>query len=68
MVDQIFAFVGALLIFIGSLQYLIRTIQGKIQPNKVSWFLWSLAPLVAVAAEIQQGVGLASLMTSWHSE
>ena len=33
------------------------------KPNRVSFLLWSIAPFIAFAAQIKQGVGLESLMT-----
>lgn len=63
MIDERFVIVGVIINFLGGLSYLIDTIKGKVRPNKVSWFLWALAPLIAFAAEIKQGVGLQSLMT-----
>ncbi len=58
-----FIIVGTLLGAAGSIAYLIDTVRGKIQPNRVSFLLWAIAPLIAFAAQIQQGVGLAALMT-----
>lgn len=63
MLDERFIILGALLSFSGGLNYLINTIKGKTKPNRVSWFLWALAPMIAFAAEIDKGVGLTSLMT-----
>ncbi len=63
MINQNFIFIGLLLQAYGGWQYFIDTIKGKIQPNRVSWFLWSFAPLIAFAAEVKQGVGLQSLTT-----
>lgn len=54
---------GAALSFYGGLSYLIDTVKGKAKPNRVTWFLWALAPLIAFAAQQEKGVGLASLMT-----
>lgn len=49
---------------VGGAKYIKGTVSGQIQPNKVSWFMWSLVPLIAFAAEIKQGVGiLPALMT-----
>src|SRR4029078_6496608 len=31
--------------------------------NKVTWFIWTIAPLIAFAAQVQQGIGLSSLTT-----
>jgi len=63
MINQNFVYLGAIIFFIGSVGYIIKTLQGKIKPNKVTWFLWALAPLIAFAAQIKQGVGLQSLLT-----
>jgi len=63
MIDERFVIVGAVLGFIGGMSYLVDTIKGKTQPNKVSWLLWAIAPLIAFYAEIKQGVGLPALMT-----
>jgi hypothetical protein len=63
MLNENFVIVGVVIGAIGSLSYLIDTIKGKVKPNKVSFFLWAAAPLIAFAAEIQKGVGIQSLMT-----
>lgn len=63
MIDERFIFLAVGLNVIGTLSYLIGTIKGKTKPNKVTWFLWALAPLIAFSAEISQGVGLRALMT-----
>jgi hypothetical protein len=63
MLNQNFVIVGTLIGAIGSLAYLIDTVKGKIKPNRVSFLLWSIAPLIAFAAQINQGVGLEALMT-----
>ncbi len=63
MIDEKFIFVAAAFNLVGGLSYLIDTLKGKAKPNKVSWFLWGLAPMIAFAAQAQQSVGLVSLMT-----
>lgn len=63
MINPNFVILGAILGSIGGLSYLIDTVKGKIQPNKVSWLLWSVAPLIAFTAELNQGVGILSLTT-----
>lgn len=63
MLNEKFVILGAVIFVIGSLSYLIDTIKGKVKPNRVTFFLWALAPLIAFAAEIKQGVGIQSLMT-----
>ncbi len=63
MINQNFVIAGAIIAAIGGLSYLIDTIKGKVKPNRVSFLMWSLAPLIAFVAELKQGVGLQSLMT-----
>jgi hypothetical protein len=63
MLDPNFIIVGALIGAAGSLAYLVSTVKGKVKPNRVSFLLWSIAPFIAFAAQIEQGVGLEALMT-----
>jgi hypothetical protein len=54
---------GACLNLIGTSSYAIDTIKGKVKPNKISWLLWAIAPLIAFSAQVSQSFGLISLMT-----
>lgn len=63
MLNENFVIVGVMIGAFGSIHYLIDTIKGRVKPNRVTYFLWALAPLIAFAAEITQGVGIQSLMT-----
>lgn len=64
MINENFIFVGAALNLIGSINYVIDTIKGKTKPNRVTWFLWALAPMIAFGAMLGQGVSITgSLMT-----
>lgn len=63
MLDERFVILGSIISFYGSLRYLVDTLQGKAKPNRVTWFFWALAPLIAFVAELGKGVGLQSLMT-----
>jgi hypothetical protein len=63
MINPNFVIVGAIIAAVGTLSYLIDTLKGKVQPNRVSFLLWSLAPLIAFFAEIKQGVGIQALLT-----
>lgn len=58
-----FVIIGTLIGAAGSVAYLISTVRGKVKPNKVSFLLWSVAPMIAFFAQIRQGVGMAALMT-----
>jgi hypothetical protein len=63
MLNSNFVIVGTLIGAVGALAYLIDTVKGKVKPNRVSFLLWSIAPFIAFAAQIKQGVGIESLMT-----
>jgi len=41
--------------------YLKNTITGRVKPNKVSWLMWSVAPLIATFAALSKGVTWAVL-------
>lgn len=63
MISDKFVIFAALLNLWGSLGYANLTLKGKVKPNRVTFSLWALAPLVAFGAQIGKGVGLQSLMT-----
>ncbi len=63
MLDERFVIVGFILNFLGSLSYFLAVLRGQAKPNKVSWFLWGIFPLIAGIAQLDQGVGLQALPT-----
>src|SRR5260221_11192052 len=63
MLNPNFVILGVLIGSIGGVSYLIDTLKGKVKPNKVSYLLWTLAPSIILAAQIQEGVGIQVLMT-----
>jgi hypothetical protein len=63
MLNQNFLWLVPVLSVIGSGSYCIEVLQGRARPNRVTWILWALAPLIAFAAEIHEGVGLQSILT-----
>lgn len=64
MISSNWIYLGALLNIIGSLTYAWNTIKGHTKPNRVTWFLWALSPLIAFGAMIGEGVApLDGLMT-----
>lgn len=65
MLNENFVILGGIIAAIGSIKYIIETIKGKVKPNRATFFLWALAPLIAFAAEIKQGVGIQALLTFW---
>jgi hypothetical protein len=52
-------FLGAIVELLGILPYVRDTLNGTTRPNRVTWLLWGLAPLIAAAAAASDGVGWA---------
>jgi hypothetical protein len=63
MLSPNFVIVGVIIGFAGNLTYVISTLRGKTRPNRVSWFMWTLAPYIAFAAQLHQHVGIQALLT-----
>lgn len=63
MINENFVILGALINLLGAFSYIKDTIAGKVKPNRVSWGLWTVAVMIAFAAEIRQGVGIHALTT-----
>jgi len=53
---QYLVLVGAVIQFGGTLSYLKDTLQGRAKPNRVTWLLWTIAPLIATVAALTEGV------------
>lgn len=58
MIDQHFGILAALLPLAGFASYIRDTLKGKTQPNRTSWSLWAVAPLIAFGAELAQHASL----------
>jgi len=54
-------FLGMAVSFLGTLSYIKAMIKGTVRPNRVTWFVWAVAPLIAFAAALADGVGLAAI-------
>ncbi len=63
MIDPRFVFVAAALSLFGGFGYVRDTLRGDTSPNRVTWGLWAIEGVLGFAVEIQQHVGLASVMT-----
>ena len=57
MIPEYFAIIGAVIASIGGFYYLYETIVGKTKPNRVTWLLWGLLPMIIFIAQRIQGVG-----------
>lgn len=53
--------VGALIHISSTSVYLLNTLKGKTKPNRMTFLMWAIAPLIGVAAALADGVGWAVL-------
>jgi hypothetical protein len=53
--------VGAALSLMGWSAYIRNTLRGSTKPNRVTYFMWSVAPLIATAAALANGVRWAAV-------
>src|SRR5688500_323809 len=56
MLPEYFAIIGAIIGSLGGFYYLYDTITGKAQPNRITWLLWGIFPMVIFVAQRAQGV------------
>ena len=56
MIPEYFAVVGAIVGSLGGFYYLYETIIGNAKPNRVTWLLWGLFPMIIFVAQRAQGV------------
>jgi hypothetical protein len=61
MINSNFIIIGIIVYLTGSSSYFFDTIKGRIKPNRVSWFFWSLAPLITFGVEYTSGVGISAV-------
>ncbi len=56
MLPEYYAVVGAIIASLGGFYYLYETIIGKTKPNKITFFLWGVLPMITFVAQRVQGV------------
>jgi hypothetical protein len=54
-------FVAALGSLIAASVYIRSMFRGQTKPNRITWLMWTIAPLVATAASVSNGVGWAAI-------
>ena len=58
----ILAIAGAVINFVACLSYVRAILKREATPNRVTWLLWALVPLIAAAAQWRAGVGISTLV------
>lgn len=59
--EHIVAGITVLIQLTGVFFYIRSMVQGKAKPNRVTWFIWALAPLIASWLAWQAGAGISIL-------
>ncbi len=54
---------GVALSIVAHFSYIKDTVRGDTKPNRVSWLMWSIAPLIASGAALTNGVRWAAIPT-----
>jgi len=58
---QYLVFLAAGAFLVAAYIYVRSMLKGKVKPNRVSWLLWAIAPLIGSAAAVSNGTGLAAV-------
>ncbi len=53
---QYLVLVGAALSFVACFSYIRSMFRGEARPNRITWLMWAIAPLIATAAGLSSGV------------
>jgi hypothetical protein len=63
MLDPKFVILAGVIAVASAAGYAFDTLRGRNQPNRVTWAMWTVVPMITFAAQIGQGVGLQSVFT-----
>ena len=58
MINENFVYLGAAIFIFGSFDYFLATIKGTVKPNRVTWFIWAVVPLIAFVAQLGEKVNI----------
>jgi len=58
---QYLVIVGAFVALFACFSYIRSMLRGEAKPNRVSWLMWAIAPIIATAAALSTGVTWAAL-------
>ena len=61
MFSTMIAYLSVLIQLVGVFFYIRDMIRGTTKPNRVSWIIWALAPLLGVFFQLKAGAGLSVL-------
>ena len=62
MIQTLLTILSVALSLLSGLSYVLATMKGQAQPNRVTWLLWAIAPIIGASAQFASGVGLSTLV------
>jgi hypothetical protein len=62
-IDPKFTILAGIIAVASAASYALDTLKGRNQPNRVTWAMWTVVPMITFSAQISQGVGLQSIFT-----
>ena len=55
-------YLASVLVSVGIVLYAIEMFRGRAQPNRVSWLLWGVLPIITWLASISEGAGASAIL------
>ncbi|QQS17984.1 hypothetical protein IPL68_05010 [Candidatus Saccharibacteria bacterium] len=65
MIHENWAYVAAAINVLGTISYVVAVFQGKARPNRVTWGVLTIAPMIAFASMLSQGVSVAQSIVTF---
>ncbi|MBL8121410.1 hypothetical protein JNM87_01535 [Candidatus Saccharibacteria bacterium] len=65
MINENWAYVAAAINILGTVTYLVDMFRGKARPNRVTWGVLSVAPMIAFASMLSKDVSLGQSITTF---
>ncbi|MGB4966746.1 MAG: hypothetical protein WBO35_00940 [Candidatus Saccharimonadales bacterium] len=65
MINENWAYVAAVINVAGTITYVVDMFRGRARPNRVTWGVLSIAPIIAFASMLSQGVSLAQSIVTF---
>ena len=63
MIDERWVLLGVVINLVGSATYALSTLRGHTKPNRVTWLLWFIIPMIVLAGQLDQKVQWQALLT-----
>lgn len=65
MIHENWAYAAAIINVLGTITYIVDVFRGKARPNRVTWGVLTIAPMIAFASMLSQGVSVAQSIVTF---